>query len=145
MDANADTTINVEAGNAAPTTGGDILEEAEVLWRELCQVAHDRFLLASLETQRAGESLVDMLVAGVMVAVLMVSAWLGLLAAMVLALIAHGWLASTAILLAVTGNLLLALIFCSVIRRKSRYLNFPATRRSFQRVATAHSGTKSPP
>ena len=73
-----------------------------------------------------------MIVAGVLVAVLLGSAWLGLMAAAVLGLIDNGVVASSAILLAVAFNLLLALIFCLVMRRKSRYLQFPATLHSFQ-------------
>jgi hypothetical protein len=40
--------------------------------------------------------------------------------------------ANSAILFAVAFNLLLTLILCGVIRRKSRYLQFPATFRSLQ-------------
>jgi hypothetical protein len=104
-----------------------VLEDAQSLWHELRWLTHDRFWLAALETRRAGESLVSMITAGVMVAFLLSSAWLGLMAAAVLGLIANGVMASSAILLAVAFNLLLALILCLVMRRKSRYLQFPAT------------------
>ncbi len=110
-----------------------MLEDAQSLWYELRGLIHDRFRLAALETQRAGKSLVDMIVAGVMVAVLLIGAWLGLMTAAVLELVEHGVVAtSSAILLAVASNLLIALILFGVIRRKSRYLQFPATLRSFQ-------------
>ena len=110
-----------------------MLEDAQSLWHELRGLTHDRFRLAALETQRAGKSLVDMIVAGVMVGVLLISAWLGLMAAAVLELVEHDVVAtSSAILLAVASNLLLVLILFGVIRRKSRYLQFPATLRSFQ-------------
>ena len=115
-----------------PGSGSGLLEDAQSLWHELRGLAHDRFRLAALETQRAGESLVAMIVAGVMVAVLLSGAWLGLMAAAVLGLVANGVVASSAILLAVAFNWLLALILCGVIRRKSRYLQFPATLRSLQ-------------
>ncbi len=132
------------AASGDPLKGADVLENAQALWAELCQLSQDRFLLAALETRRAGEGLVDMVVAGVMVAILMTSAWLGLIAALVLGLIEHGFLASTAMLLAVAGNLLLALIFCGVILRKRHDLQFPATRRSFQAISTAHPEAKQP-
>lgn len=110
-----------------------MLEDAQSLWHELRGLVHDRFRLAALETQRAGKSLVDMIVAGVMVGVLLIGAWLGLLTAAVLELVEHDVVAtSSAILLAVASNLLLAFILFGVIRRKSRYLQFPATLRSFQ-------------
>jgi hypothetical protein len=73
-----------------------------------------------------------MIMVGVMVAFLLSSAWLGLMAAAVLGLIDNGVMASSAILLAVAFNLLLVLLLCRVLRRKSRYLQFPATLRSLQ-------------
>ena len=117
-----------------PVSDSTVLEDAQSLWHELRGLTNDRFRLAALETQRAGESLVAMLVTGVMVAALLISAWLGLMAAAVLGLIENGVVASSAILLAVAFNLLLALILCGVIRRKSRYLQFPATIRSLHPV-----------
>jgi uncharacterized membrane protein YqjE len=115
-----------------PVSNSGMLEDAQSLWHELLGLTHERFRLAALETQRAGESLVAMIVAGVMVAVLLSCAWLGLVAAAVLWLVENGVVASSAILLAVVFNLLLTLILCGVIRRKRRYLQFPATLRSFQ-------------
>ena len=53
--------------------------------------------------------------------------------AAVLELVEHGVVGtSSAILLAVASNLLIALILFGVIRRKSRYLQFSATLRSFE-------------
>jgi len=120
------------ATRGEPVKGSGVLEDAQSLWQELRELSHDRFRLAALETQRAGDSLVSMLIAGAMVAVLLIGAWLGLLAAAVLWLVEHGVVASSAILLAVGCNLLLSLILCAVIRRKSRYLQFPATLRSLR-------------
>ncbi|MCK9397935.1 MAG: phage holin family protein [Methylobacter sp.] len=118
---------------ADPRKGSGVLEDAQSLWQELRGLSHDRFRLAALETRRAGESLVGMIVAGIIVALLLSSAWLGLLAAAVLWLIEHGGVAAgSAILLAVAFNLLLTLFLCGVIRRKSHYLQFPATLRSLR-------------
>jgi hypothetical protein len=115
-----------------------------LLWQELCQLSENQFLLVALETRRAGESLVDMIVAGVMVAILMTTAWLGLMAALVLKLLEHGILVSTAVLVAVTGNVLLALVLGGVIRYKRRYLQFPATCRSVQAKTTVQPEVKRP-
>ena len=120
-----DATIKPTAPQDEPI-GSNALEEAQSLWHELRELLHARLRLAALETRRAGESLVTMLIAGVMVAVLLIGAWLGLMVAVVLMLIEHGMVASTAILLAVAVNLLVALLLCGVIRRKSHYLQFPA-------------------
>ena len=134
MDRNAveDETPRQTATHSDPVSGSTVLEDAQSLLHELGGLTHDRFRLAALETRRAGESLVAMIIAGVMVAFLLSSAWLGLMAAAVLELIDNGIVASSAILLAVAFNLLLALILCRVMRRKSRYLQFPATLRSLQ-------------
>ena len=110
-----------------PVHGIGVLEDAQALWHELHGLAHDRFRLAALETQRAGESLVTMVVVGVMVGVLLSSAWLGLVVAAVLWEVENGIMASSAILLAAAFNVLFALILCGIIRSKSRYLKFPAT------------------
>ncbi|MDD1641940.1 MAG: phage holin family protein [Methylococcaceae bacterium] len=131
-DAIEDETSGRTATRGDPVNGSGVLEDARLLWHELRGLTHDRFRLVALEMQRAGESLVAMMVAGVMVAVLLSGAWLGLMAAAVLRLVDNGVVASSAILLAVAFTLLLALILCGVIRRKSRYLQFPATLRSLQ-------------
>ena len=115
-----------------PVKDSGVLEDLQSLWHELRGLLHDHLQLAALETRRAGESLVDMIVVGVMVAVLLNCAWLGLVAAAVLWVVEHGVMASDAILLAVAFNLLVVLILFGVIRRKSRYLQFPAILRSLQ-------------
>jgi uncharacterized membrane protein YqjE len=113
-------------------SGSGVLEDTKALLHELLGLTHDRFRLAALETQRAGQSFVAMIMAGVMIAVLLNGAWLGLLAAGVYWLVENGVAASRAILLAVALNLLLALILFGVIRHKRRSLKFPATLRSLQ-------------
>lgn len=115
-----------------PHNGAGVLAEAQLLWDELRGLGVDRIRLAALETQRAGDSLVSMLISGVMIAVLLLSAWLGLLAAAVLALIENGFAPSSVILLTVAANLLLTLMLFGAIRRKSRFLQFPSTLRSLQ-------------
>jgi hypothetical protein len=108
-----------------PVSASGALEDVQSLWHELHGLTHDRFRLAALETQRAGKSLVIMIVAGAMIAVLLSCAWRGLVAAAVLGLVENGIVASIAIVLAVAFNLLLALILYGMIRRKSRYLKLP--------------------
>jgi uncharacterized membrane protein YqjE len=120
----------------SPITESGVLEDAQSLWHELQGLVYDRFRLAALETQRAGESLIVMFVAGVMVAVLLSGVWLGLMTTAVLELVGNGFAVSSAILLAVAFTLLIALILCGVIRRKRRYLQFPATLRSLQPMST---------
>ena len=120
-----DATIKQTAPQDEPISS-NALEDVQSLWHELRGLIYEHLRLAALETRRAGESLVTMLIAGVMVAVLLIGAWLGIMVAVVLMLIEQGMVASTAILLAVAANLLIALLLCGVIRRKSHYLQFPA-------------------
>ncbi|MBS3955182.1 MAG: phage holin family protein [Methylomicrobium sp.] len=109
-----------------------VLEVALLLWDELRGLGVDRIRLAALEMQRAVDSLVSMIISGVMIAILLLSAWLGALAAAVLVLIENGITASSAILLAVAANLFLTLILFAAIRRKRRFLQFSSTLRSLQ-------------
>ena len=110
----------------------DILDDVKSLWSETWGLAHDQLQLAALETKLAGESLVSMIAAGVVVAVLLVTAWLGLVGAGVLALIHSGVLASIAMLLAVALNVVVALVLFKIIRNKSQNLRWAATLRSLK-------------
>lgn len=126
-----------------PLSSSGVLKDAKALWYELRGLILARFQLAILETQQAGNSLIIMIIAGVIVAILLGSAWLGLMAAAALWLIENGVvMASSAILLAVTLNLLLAIILCGVIRNKSRNLQFPATLRALQPVSPELQNTE---
>jgi hypothetical protein len=120
-----------QGGSIAPSDAG-LLEDARLLWQEIRGLAQDQLTLVALETRLAGKSLVTMIAAGVMIAVLLVTAWLGLACAVVLWLVAIGVAASVAVLLAATANLVLALALYMVARRQSRYLQFPATLRSLR-------------
>lgn len=104
-----------------------LLDEVQALWEDILGLVHDHLELAVLETKLAGESLVNMIIAGVMIAVLLVSAWLGLLSILVLLLILLGMWASAALLIAVSLNLLIALALYGYIKRKSRHLQWKAT------------------
>jgi uncharacterized membrane protein YqjE len=126
------------ATRSDPVNSSSLLDDARDLWGEVRGLSHDRFQLAALETQQAGVSLVNMIVAGVLVAGLLCGAWMGLLSAAVLGLVENGVMIRNAILLAVLLNLLLALVFCRVIHRKSRYLKFPATLHSLKPESPGH-------
>ena len=125
-----------------PADGAGLLEDAKSLWREGSALFQDRLQLAALETRLAGESLVTMIVAGVIVAVLVVAAWLGLVGAAIVLLVGFGVGAGTALLLGVLVNLAVALALCQLIRGKSRHLLWSATLRSLRSspAATDESG-----
>jgi uncharacterized membrane protein YqjE len=131
------TAVEQTTGSRATSSDPGLSKEAELLWCELRGLAHDHLQLAALETQRAGESLVTMITAGMIVAGLLLSAWLGLMGVAVLELTGSGVMANdNALLLAVAVNLLVALILCGVIRRRSHHLRFPANTRSLQPVSS---------
>lgn len=130
-------TVGSWAVSSDPGRRAGLPKEVELLWCELRGLAHDHLQLAALETQRAGESLVTMIAAGMIVAGLLLSAWLGLMGAAVLALTSRGVMGSgSALLLAVAVNLLVALALGGVIRRRSHHLRFPANTRSLQPAAS---------
>ncbi len=117
-----------QASSEAPVSKPPgLLDELAGLWNEIRGLAHDHLQLAVLETKLAGESLVSMIAAGVMIAILLVTAWLGLLGALVMLLILLGMWPSAALLLAVGLNLLIALALYGVIKQKSRHLKWAAT------------------
>jgi hypothetical protein len=124
------------ARRPASQDSSNVLDDAQLLWQELRGLIHDHFKIATLELQQVAQSLAVMLIAGIMVAILLIGAWLGLAAAAVLWLIEHGVMQSYAILIAIVFNLLTALILVVVMRRKSRYLQFPAVRRSLMSMPT---------
>ena len=133
-------TVEPAVGSRAAASDLDrpagLLKETARLWDELRGLAHDHLQLAALETQRAGESLVTMITAGMIVAGLLLSAWLGLMGAAVLALTSNGIMETdSALLLAVAVDLLAALLLCGVIRRRSHHLRFPANTGSLQPAA----------
>lgn len=125
-----------------PADGAGLLEDARSLWREGSALFQDRLQLAALETRLAGESLVTMIAAGVIVAVLVVAAWLGLMGAAIVMLVGFGIGAGTALLLGVLVNLAVALALCQMIRGKSRHLLWAASVRSLRSspVATDEQG-----
>lgn len=125
-------TLQPSADDGSHSQESSILTDAERLWSELQGLGYEHLQLAALETRRAGESLVAMLIAGIMLAVLLIGAWLGILVVATLALIAQGMIASQAILLAVAINLMLVLFLAGVLRRKSRFLQWPALLRSLR-------------
>ena len=124
----------MDTSSTSPGTPGHrpgVLQDVRSLARELRGLFHDQVGLAALETRQAGESLVWMVTLGVVVGGLLLSAWLGLLAVIVLALIERGVTSpGVGILLTVGANLLLAVLLGWAIRRRLPHLQFPATVRS---------------
>ncbi|MGL1833641.1 hypothetical protein ACKVEX_08545 [Rhodocyclaceae bacterium SMB388] len=119
-----------DAGAPAPVPG--LIENLGALWAELRGSAHDHLQLAALEAQRAVLSLVWIAIYGTVIGMLVAATWLVVAGALVLWLIDYGLGASTALLLGAAINLLGALGFALLMRRKSHVLLFPATLRAFE-------------
>jgi uncharacterized membrane protein YqjE len=117
-------------GTASEASGQEpgLLEAAGLLGRELGAMVHDHLFLAALETRQAGESLVRIIAMGVIVACLLLTAWLALAGAAVIMLVQHSLVtAGTALVLVFAIHCLLAMALVAAIRRRSRCLMFPAT------------------
>lgn len=129
-----ESSIRVSAASSEPVERhADLLEDLQLLWLDLRGLTHDHLKLAALEARRAGNSLVSMLVAGVVMAVLLISVWGGLMAAVALALMKSHFMGDIEAILSIAGvNLVVALLLFWFIRRKSRHLLFPETIHSFQ-------------
>ena len=138
-------TVGSRAASSDPDPPASWPTAVRGLWDELQGLAHDHLQLAALETQRAGESLVTMITAGMIVAGLLLSAWMGLMGVAVLALTRSGVMESdSALLLAVAVDLLVALLLCGVIRRRSHHLRFPANTGSLQPAAADSLNAEKP-
>ena len=109
-----------------------MLDNASALWNDLKSLAHDHLELAALETKRAGESLVSIVVFGIIVAILVVTAWMGLVAALVLWLIALGLAPALAVLIGVAVNLAGAAGLVFLIKARTEAFKFPATVRALK-------------
>ena len=109
-----------------------MLDNASALWNDLKSLAHDHLELAALETKRAGESLVSIVVFGIVAAILVVTAWMGLVAALVLWLIALGLAPAVAVLIGVAVNLAGAGGLVFLIKARTEAFKFPATVRALK-------------
>src|SRR5262245_27909769 len=86
------------AGGARPAPGSmhaqgeaeGIGASAHAAWRDLRVALHERARLLTLELRLAGLTFVQLVLYAVIVAVLVISAWIGLVGALVVGLISYG-------------------------------------------------------
>jgi hypothetical protein len=97
--------------------------------RELRGLAHDHIELVALETRLAVDTTLRMVILAVFTAIVLVSAWLALVGAAALGLIAIGLAPGFAMLLLGAANVLLGLFGWLRMRQKLRSLGWPATQR----------------
>jgi hypothetical protein len=114
--------------NAEPATPDRSLTAAVVaLWFGFRQRLYSQLQLLTLETQRAAQSLVHMLMLALFAALLLISCWLGLLGIGVLLLKSVGLSTLAALCCVLLLNVLALLLCLKLIRTQSCYLCFPAT------------------
>jgi hypothetical protein len=107
------------------------------IWHEVRGIARDGLLLAALEARRAGRAFVRMVAYGVMAGILVVTAWLALVGAGVLAATSAGAALPVALGMAALCNLLIAGFLVWLIKRWDAQLLFVATLRQLRDLPQA--------
>lgn len=142
MASHFDNTPAHHADSATEASGREpgLLETAKSLGKELHGSVHDHLVLAALETRQAGESLVQIIAMGVMMASMLLTAWLALVSAGLFVLVERSIVsAGLALLLVFALHGLLAVVLLFAIRRRSRSLLFPSTISRLQPAAGSSS------
>jgi uncharacterized membrane protein YdbT with pleckstrin-like domain len=103
------------------------------LWDDVRLMGRDHALLAVLEVQRAGLSLVKIFAAGLVAALLVVTAWLALVGSAVAWAAGEGTPWWVGLVVASVGNLVFAGVLAFWIRSKLPDLMFAATVRQLKR------------
>lgn len=122
------------ASASAPSPANDpapapLLQTLQGLWRELPGLLNDRIELLSLELERAGRAMAQIVVLLVAVGILGVTVWLVLWLVIVAALMALGLPTTGALLAVLLVNLAAAWLAVARARRLLPLLRLPATRR----------------
>ena len=107
-------------------------------------LVQDHALLALLELQRAGISLVKMVVAGIVISLLVVSAWMALVAAAVVWAIGAGAHWGLAIFIAALANIVVAVAIAWWAKRQVPDLLFAATLRQLRQGVPDTEGEHAP-
>jgi uncharacterized membrane protein YqjE len=117
-----------------------IQRRAQDLWTNARGLVHDHAMLALLEVQRASMGLVKIIGAAVMISVLLVSAWMGLVAAGVVWAVGAGASWGTAIAIASVVNIVAAVGLVFWIKAQVPELLFAATLRQLRGDPPAADG-----
>ncbi len=104
-------------------------------WTNLKALAQDHALLAVLEVQRAGISMVKMVAAAIIISFLLVSAWMAIVAALVIGAIGAGANWALAILIAALVNIVIAGALAFWAKKQVPDLLFSATLRQLRKDA----------
>jgi uncharacterized membrane protein YqjE len=107
-------------------------QRAGVLWTQAMGLVHDHSLLALLEVQRASLGLVKIIGAAVVLSVLVVAAWMGLVAAGIVWAVGAGASWGAAIVVGALLNLVAAAALAFWIKAQVPELLFAATLRQLR-------------
>jgi uncharacterized membrane protein YqjE len=113
-----------------PMTAGTRLS---IAWDNLKGLVQDHALLAVLEVQRAGVSFVKIVIAGIVISILVISAWMALVAAAIAFAVGQGANWAVAILVAAFVNLAVAAGLALWAKSQLPDLLFSATVRQLRR------------
>jgi uncharacterized membrane protein YqjE len=102
-------------------------------WTNVKGIVHDHALLAVLELQRAGVSFVKMVAAGIIISILVVSAWMGLVAAAIVWAVGAGANWSVTLVVAAVVNVAVAVGLAFWAKNQIPDLLFAATLRQLKK------------
>src|SRR5262249_53714659 len=108
---------------------GPVGNQIHTLLRDIWALVHDHLLLIALDAQRAGRSVTLMVLAGVITAVLAVTAWLALAGAAMFWLVAHNSAWAWAFVILAAAHVGACIALCAWIRRLAKEAMFSATLR----------------
>ena len=109
-------------------------------WANLKALAQDHALLAVLEIQRAGVSFVKMIIAGIVISILVITAWMALIAAAIAFAVGQGANWALAILIAAFVNLAVAAGLALWAKSQLPDLLFAATVRQLRKDVPNREG-----
>lgn len=126
---------STHASSANRASASSPPSKLSLAWMNVRGLVQDHALLAVLELQRAGISLVKMVAAGIVISILVVSAWMGLVAAAVAWAVGAGASWGLAILVAALVNIAVAVGLAFWAKSQIPDLLFAATLRQLRKDA----------
>ena len=121
------------ASSGSRASAASASSKLSLAWTNVRALVQDHALLAVLELQRAGISLVKMIAAGIVISILIVSAWMGLVAAAVVWAVGAGASWGLALLVAAIVNIAVAVGLAFWAKSQIPDLLFAATLRQLRK------------
>ena len=125
--------MNSSYASSATHSRASTTAKLSLAWSSLKGLVANHALLAVLELQRAGISLVKMVAAGIIISILIVSAWMGLVAAAVVWAVGAGANWGIALLVAAIANIAVEVGISFLAKSQIPDLLFAATLRQLRK------------